>query len=143
MSRRQQIPVSPPWHSRGFLHHYPIFPGVPGTRRGHLEDVVFHAGKGQQFDWVFVLGLEDGTIPDYRAQSSGSKREEARVLSVMISRARIGVFGTYIKVDTQRNYRKRPSEFIGYLNKVPGFLCGKDDIEMWCSKADWPTIALM
>lgn len=101
-----------------------------------------HAGKGQQFDWVFVLGLEEGTIPDFRAKSPESKCEEARVLSVMISRARIGVFGTYTKIDT-RNFRKQPSEFIEYLNKVPGFLCGKESIKAWCGKADWPAIALM
>ncbi len=101
-----------------------------------------HAGKGQQFDWVFVLGLEDGSIPDFRAKNLESKREEARVLSVMISRARIGVFGTYTKIDT-RHFRKQPSEFIEHLNKAPGFLCGKDSIEAWCGKADWPAIALM
>ncbi len=105
-----------------------------------------HAGKGQQFDWVFVLGLEDGTIPDFRAKSPESKCEEARVLSVMISRARIGVFGTYTKgrVDRWGNCHKNaPSEFIGYLKKAPGFLRGKDAIETWCGKADWPAIALM
>lgn len=101
-----------------------------------------HAGKGQQFDWVFVLGLEDGTIPDFRAKSPESKCEEARVLSVIISRARIGVFGTYTKIDT-RHFRKHPSKFIQYLNEVPGFLCGKESIEAWCDKADWPAIALM
>ena len=105
-----------------------------------------HAGKGQQFDWVFVIGLEDGTIPDFRARNPESKREEARVLSVMISRARIGVFGTYTKwrVDKWGNYHKNtPSKFIEYLKRVPGFLRGKDDIDTWCSKADWPAIALM
>lgn len=105
-----------------------------------------HVGKGQQFDWVFVLGLEGGTIPDFRAKSPDLKCEEARVLSVMISRARIGVFGTYTKgkVDRWGKYHENtPSEFIEYLKKVPGFLCGKDDIVTWCRKADWPAIALM
>lgn len=105
-----------------------------------------HAGKGQQFDWVFVLGLEDGTIPDFRANDPEAKCEEARVLSVMISRARIGFFGTYTKgrVDKWKRYHKNePSEFIAYLNRVPGFLCGRNDIKEWCSKADWPAIALM
>lgn len=105
-----------------------------------------HAGKGQQFDWVFVLGLEDGTIPDFRAKDPESKCEEARVLSVMISRARIGVFGTYTKgkVDRWGKYRENTSsEFIEYLKKAPGFLCGKDAIETWCGKADYPAIALM
>ncbi|OFR22728.1 ATP-dependent DNA helicase PcrA [Atopobium sp. HMSC064B08] len=101
-----------------------------------------HTGKGQQFDWVFVLGLEDGTIPYFGAKSPESKCEEARVLSVMISRARIGVFGTYTKTD-MRGFKKQPSEFIEYLNKVPKFLCGKESIKAWCGKADWPAITLM
>lgn len=111
------------------------------TREG-VHCLTGHAGKGQQFDWVFVLGLEDGSIPDFRAESSKSKREEARVLSVMISRARIGIFGTYTKIDT-RHFSKQPSEFIQYLKKAPGFLCSKESIEAWCSKADWPAIASM
>lgn len=111
------------------------------TREG-VHCLTGHAGKGQQFDWVFVLGLEDGTIPYYRAKSPESKREEAKVLSVMISRARIGIFGTYTKNDARR-FSKQPSEFIQYLKKAPGFLCGKESIEAWCSKADWPAIASM
>lgn len=115
------------------------------TRDG-IHCLTGHAGKGQQFDWVFVLGMEDGTIPDFRAKSFEEKCEEARVLSVMISRARIGVFGTYTKgkVDRWGNHHvNTPSEFFEYLKKVPGFLCGKDDIVTWCRKADWPAIALM
>lgn len=53
-----------------------------------------HVGKGQQFDWVVVVGAEDGVIPDFRATTPETKLEEARVLSVMISRARHGVVVT-------------------------------------------------
>lgn len=80
-----------------------------------------HAGKGQQFDWVFVLGLEDGTIPDFRAKSPESECEEARALSVMISRARIGVFGTYTKGKDYRwgKYRENaPLEFTWSLSSI-------------------------
>lgn len=113
---------------------------------GGIHCLTGHAGKGQQFDWVFVLGLEDGTIPDFRAKSPESKCEEARVLSVMISRARIGVFGTYTKGRVNRGgkYRQNtPSGFIEYLKKAPGLLRGKDAIETWCGKADWSAIELM
>lgn len=29
-----------------------------------------HAGKGQQFDWVVVIGLEDGNVPFFEARSN-------------------------------------------------------------------------
>jgi DNA helicase-2/ATP-dependent DNA helicase PcrA len=53
-----------------------------------------HLGKGQEFDWVVVLGLEDGHIPDFRAANSGAAaeiQEELRVLHVIVSRARYGL----------------------------------------------------
>jgi DNA helicase-2/ATP-dependent DNA helicase PcrA len=50
-----------------------------------------HTGKGQQFDWVFVPGFEDGHIPDFRAKTPDALREELRVLLVMLSRARHAV----------------------------------------------------
>ena len=51
-----------------------------------------HIGKGQEFDWVVVLGLEEGYIPDFRArEEDGGVDEELRVLHVMVSRARYGL----------------------------------------------------
>lgn len=61
----------------------PVAPGV------HLLNG--HLGKGQEFDWVAVIGLEDGHIPDFRASAHGEVREELRVLHVMVSRARHGL----------------------------------------------------
>jgi DNA helicase II / ATP-dependent DNA helicase PcrA len=56
-----------------------------------------HAGKGQQFDWVIVLGLESDSIPSFQAKTEAAQLEELRVLSVMISRARHGVITTRSK----------------------------------------------
>jgi DNA helicase II / ATP-dependent DNA helicase PcrA len=71
---------------RPFLHDdidQAITPGV------HLLNA--HTGKGQQFDWVFVPGLENGHVPDFRALSTHERLEERRVLLVMLSRAKEGV----------------------------------------------------
>lgn len=53
-----------------------------------------HVGKGQQFDWVIVMGLEDGHIPHRKSTSASALNEERRVLMVMLSRARKGLFLT-------------------------------------------------
>lgn len=53
-----------------------------------LHFLTGHSGKGQQFDHVYVLGLEEDILPDFRAKSSKALREELAVLHVMVSRAR-------------------------------------------------------
>lgn len=63
---------------RGFDR--PVQPGI------HVLNA--HNGKGQQFDWVIVPGLEDGHIPGFQAQGAVQQTEELRVLLVMLSRAR-------------------------------------------------------
>lgn len=63
-----------------------VTPGV------HL--LTAHSGKGQQFDWVVVLGLEEGHIPDFRNVSGPGLDEERRVLHVILSRARLGLILT-------------------------------------------------
>lgn len=100
-----------------------------------------HAGKGQQFDWVIIAGLEQGSIPDYRAKSPEELNEEARVLSVMISRARIGAITTASAI--VRRHRKEKSQFLSYLRKTPDFLYGQSNINSWFTEADWSIIARM
>lgn len=101
-----------------------------------------HAGKGQQFDWVIIVGLEQGTIPFYKAESLEEKNEEARVLSVMISRARIGFMATSAMVNPYGR-RRSESEFLYYLKTSNMFLFGQDKINRWFDNADWSTIVQM
>lgn len=54
----------------------PVPPGL------HLLNA--HLGKGQQVDWVFVIGLEDGYVPDFRAKTDAELQEEERSLLVML-----------------------------------------------------------
>lgn len=70
----------------------PVGPGI------HL--LTAHSGKGQQFDWVVALGLEEGVLPDFREVEKGTKAaldEELRVLHVMISRARTNLTLTRVR----------------------------------------------
>lgn len=73
-----------------------------------------HVGKGQQFDWVVVMGLEEGHVPSTYASSSSEVEEELRVLLVMLSRARKGLFLTHAK-ETRNRYgrvfREGPSRW--------------------------------
>lgn len=112
------------------------------TTRVGIHCLTGHAGKGQQFDWVFIVGLEQRLVPFYKTSSNDELKEEAKILSVMISRARIGFVATSTSINSC-NYPQEPSEFLPYLQKNPGFLNEKTQIEEWFAAADWATIAQM
>lgn len=71
--------------------------GIPVTPGTHV--LSGHRGKGQEFDWVVVAGLEDGHVPDFRTADNAQLAEELRVLHVMVSRARYGLAFTYARWD--------------------------------------------
>lgn len=72
-----------------------------------------HTGKGQQFDWVFVVGLEEGHLPGRRSNQGDALAEEQRVLLVMLSRARQGLVVTRTRMadGIYGPYRPRPSRW--------------------------------
>lgn len=101
-----------------------------------------HLGKGQQFDWVFVVGFEEGSIPFFKATTPDEIREEARVLSVMISRARHGVIlNRSISFPTNNGYlRERdPSSFLKVINAAMP-MEGSETIG-WFRQLDWSSVA--
>ncbi|WP_372983922.1 UvrD-helicase domain-containing protein [Microbacterium sp.] len=111
------------------------------TRRGvHL--LSGHAGKGQQFDWVIVIGLEKGNIPFFEAKTEEALLEEARVLSVMMSRARHGLILTHAATVPALNGRvwaKEPSQFL--TADLQTTLTDAAGIVEWFEAASWPDIA--
>lgn len=72
-----------------------------------------HTGKGQQFDWVFVSGLEENHLPDRRSTTGSLLAEEERVLLVMLSRARHGIVVTRVTTLEGRYgpYQPKPSRW--------------------------------
>ncbi|MCB1001757.1 MAG: ATP-dependent helicase [Acidimicrobiales bacterium] len=93
----------------------PSAPVAPGL---HL--LTGHKGKGQEFDWVIVLGLEAGHIPDFRNEDDHQVNEELRVLHVMASRARYGLAFTYSRA-TRTKYGWRdsaPSRWLDLVNSA-------------------------
>lgn len=101
-----------------------------------------HVGKGQQFDWVVVIGAEDGVIPDFRATTAETRLEEARVLSVMISRARHGVVVTcsrQVPTLAGRLRDQNQSPFFSNL-KAAGFT-NHQGIDDFFDNLDWDAVA--
>lgn len=81
-------------------------PDAPVAAGVHI--LTGHKGKGQEFDWVLVVGLEDGHIPDFRSGTAETHAEELRVLHVMVSRARYGVVVTFARTDGWRTAKPSP-----------------------------------
>lgn len=93
----------------------PNQPAPPGL---HLLNG--HLGKGQQFDKVIVLGMEDGHIPSYRATSEAELLDELAVLHVMTSRARTTLVFTVcrdVRNDPSREWIRQPSRWLGDLSQ--------------------------
>ncbi|WP_195210236.1 UvrD-helicase domain-containing protein [Actinomarinicola tropica] len=80
-----------------------------------------HVGKGQQFDRVIIVGLEEAFLPHYRAMKSGRAEDldaELAVLHVMASRAREQlVVATCELVPNWQgeNRRRDPSRWFGLI----------------------------
>ncbi len=113
--------------------------------RGGVHLLTGHAGKGQQFDWMVVVGLEEDNLPIYhavKANSAPALAEEARTLAVMLSRARHGVLVTSSGVvpdayDPRR--QKRKSRFLD--NIAPVMMSDNSQIREWLTSVDWQAIA--
>lgn len=101
-----------------------------------------HAGKGQQFDWVVVIGLEDGNVPFFEAKTDEALLEEARVLAVMMSRARHGLVLTHashVPALNGRVFAKSASRFL--TTELRATLTNADGLVQWFETALWTEIA--
>jgi DNA helicase-2/ATP-dependent DNA helicase PcrA len=62
--------------------------------------MTIHASKGLEFDVVFLAGMVEGVLPDYRAKSPSSIKEEERSAFVAITRSRRLLYLSYPMVRT-------------------------------------------
>ena len=97
---------------------------------GAIQVMSGHASKGREFDYVFLAGLEDDTLPFYKAHKNAEElAEERRIFYVSITRARKAAYLTSAAKINSR--RKRPSRFIShipqeYFSSSSNFQCIED-----------------
>lgn len=101
-----------------------------------------HVGKGQQFDWAMILGAEEGCIPDYRSTTRDALAEEARILSVMISRARHGALvSSANEVQITPKWRKSHQQSRFFTDLATAKPLVGAQLSEWLRDADWDALA--
>lgn len=101
-----------------------------------------HVGKGQQFDWVVVVGVEESVVPFFEARTPEAIQEEARVLSVMVSRARHGVvlsFSASVPTLAGKPRGYTPSQFL--TPDLRAVLTDDSGLIAWFDDAAWAAVA--
>jgi len=85
---------------------------------GRVALMTLHNAKGLEYDYVFVVGMEEGTFPHARSLDEQNLEEERRLAYVGITRARKSLTLTYAKLRSnwgEREYQM-PSRF---LSEIP------------------------
>ena len=81
--------------------------------------MTLHSAKGLEFDHVFLVGLEEGSLPHVRSQASNEALEEERRLCyVGMTRAREQLLLTWAQSRQVFGQRRR-SEPSRFLNEIP------------------------
>lgn len=76
--------------------------------------MTMHSAKGLEFEYVFIVGVEENLLPSMMSQMPDEVEEERRLLYVALTRAKVGCMMTYAQsrfINGQSMYPK-PSRFI-------------------------------
>jgi ATP-dependent DNA helicase Rep len=88
-----------------------------GDAGNQVRLMSLHAAKGLEFRYVFIVGVNDGTLPHEAAMEEGSLDEERRLLYVGITRAKEQLWLSHCR-EAQRwgdRLRLQPSRFFDEL----------------------------
>ncbi len=84
--------------------------GGPPTIGGGVKVASLHRTKGLQWPRVYLVGLEEGRLPDYHAQTGEDISEERRACFVGVCRTEESLTLTRVRYD--RNRQQLPSRFL-------------------------------
>ena len=107
----------------GFLEEVSLVADIDSYQPGEDAAVLMtlHSAKGLEFPYVFMIGMEEGMFPTFRAVMYGGEKdieEERRLCYVGITRAREELFLTHAKSRMQHGITQYnpPSRF---LKEIP------------------------
>ena len=102
-------------------------PVVVGTRSsdgeiqtGAVSVLTFHQAKGLEFTSVFLVGLADGVVPDFRsARGVRTLEEERRLFYVGLTRTRRDLFLTFARSRRATTGRTVACEASRFIREIP------------------------
>ena len=97
-----------------------------------------HAAKGLEFRFVFIVGLEDGTVPHEASLDEGRLEEERRLLYVGITRAKERLWLSHARRASRwgSTVRLSPSRFLDELPAAELWRDGEDPAADAARKAE-------
>ena len=117
---------NPEGNLEGFLEEVALVADIDSYEEGEeaVALMTLHSAKGLEFPYVFIIGMEEGMFPGYRAVMYGSEKdieEERRLCYVGITRAKEELFLTHAKSRMQHGITQYnpPSRF---LREIPADL---------------------
>jgi len=99
-----------------FLSQVALGRTQPVMREG-LALLTVHSAKGLEFDVVFIMGMSDGTFPDYRAKGKAAE-EERRNAFVAVTRSRRLLYCSYPQIKMMpwgATRTQRKSEYLAII----------------------------
>lgn len=107
----------------GFLEEVALVADIDSYEEGEeaVAMMTLHSAKGLEFPFVFIIGMEEGIFPGYRAVAFGGEKEieeERRLCYVGITRAKEELFLSHAKTRMQHGIQQynAPSRF---LKEIP------------------------
>lgn len=87
--------------------------GGSPAQSGGVKVASLHKTKGLQWPRVYLLGLENGRLPDFRSVDKDDFREERRICFVGVTRAERRLVLTHVMLD--KGHVQQPSQFLGEM----------------------------
>ena len=91
-------------------------------RRSGVEVLTFHASKGREWPWVWIVGVETGSVPHRSATTRAGATEEARLLYVAITRSTETCIIS--SAGSRNGYRRSPSPYLADFASTPPTVTG-------------------
>ena len=107
--------VEPEPSLEGFLQDQALYSEADKlTGEGRATLMTLHNAKGLEYDYVFIVGMEEGTFPHARSLDEQNLEEERRLFYVGITRARKALTLSYARVRATYGEPepKMPSRFL-------------------------------
>jgi len=88
-----------------------------GEAGNQVRLMSLHAAKGLEFDYVYIVGMDDDTLPHAASVEEGRIEEERRLLYVGITRAKVQLWLSYSRHAHKwgERLRLKPSRFLDEL----------------------------